>query len=177
MTPCYLFHHATCAILKPVAYALPCYLCYLVTCPVLTYTLCCHVLTYTLSLPIPCLYLYRAFTYTLSLPIPCFYLHPVLLCCLSWCQGVPAVALSLADHKAKQMQDYASPAAIAVTMIEVRTLSCPGTGTLHRHRHSTHHRDRHRHRHTTFHSTALITGTDLWASMHNQECMFLSACS
>lgn len=34
------------------------------------------------------------------------------------CKGVPAIALSLADHKATQTQHYAAPAEVAVTLIE-----------------------------------------------------------
>jgi hypothetical protein len=36
-------------------------------------------------------------------------------------QGVPAIALSLADHKATQMKHYAAPAEVAVTLIQVCT--------------------------------------------------------
>lgn len=41
----------------------------------------------------------------------------LLLCALG--QGVPAMALSLADHKAKHTQHYAAPCEVAVTLIEV----------------------------------------------------------
>uniref|UniRef100_A0A383W782 Survival protein SurE-like phosphatase/nucleotidase domain-containing protein n=1 Tax=Tetradesmus obliquus TaxID=3088 RepID=A0A383W782_TETOB len=34
------------------------------------------------------------------------------------CKGVPAMALSLADHKAKQQQHYTTPAALAVALIQ-----------------------------------------------------------
>lgn len=40
--------------------------------------------------------------------------------CCAVLQGVPAIALSLADHKATQAQHYAAPSEVAVTLIEVR---------------------------------------------------------
>jgi hypothetical protein len=49
------------------------------------------------------------------------YLDSNVLCCAVNCvvQGVPAIALSLADHKATQTQHYAAPSEVAVTLIEV----------------------------------------------------------
>lgn len=55
-------------------------------------------------------------------------MHPTYFCCAVACcavlcravlQGVPAIALSLADHKATQTQHYAAPSDVAVTLIEV----------------------------------------------------------
>lgn len=50
--------------------------------------------------------------------------------CCAVLQGVPAIALSLADHKATQAQHYAAPSEVAVTLIEVRgpllLAACPG---------------------------------------------------
>lgn len=47
----------------------------------------------------------------------------VMLLLALWCvphaQGVPAMALSLADHGAKQQQHYDTPATLAVPLIQV----------------------------------------------------------
>lgn len=38
---------------------------------------------------------------------------------INWLQGVPAMALSLADHGARKQEDYHTPAALAVPIIQV----------------------------------------------------------
>jgi broad specificity polyphosphatase/5'/3'-nucleotidase SurE len=48
------------------------------------------------------------------------------ICPCACVQGVPAIALSLADHQAKQQQHYTAPAALAVSLIAamLQGLSC-----------------------------------------------------